>query len=179
MKYRDFFTMTLLMTLALVGCTTRPKAQVPTEIPTTGPAKVSAATSKPTSTPSDEAQVRHIVQDFGERLKMVSLLAPDAAQQIDAQYSEYASPDLLAAWGKDTTKAPGRLTSSPWPDRIEITDVAKESTGKFMVKGVIVEVTSMELANGGAAEKIPVQIIVQDLLGQWLITQYTSGKSTR
>lgn len=178
MKHRDLLTTTLLMTLALVGCTTRPKVQVPAKFSTANPVKVSTATAQPSSAPNNEAEVRRIVQNFGERLKMVSLLAPDAAQQIDTQYSDFVSPDLLTVWENDTTKAPGRLTSSPWPDRIEITDVTKESTGKFIITGVVVEVTSMELANGGAADKLPVQIVVQNLQGQWLITQYTEGQPT-
>jgi hypothetical protein len=72
----------------------------------------------------EETAVRDLVDNFGKKLRNVSLLAPDAAQELQKQYAEFVSPVLLETWMKDVSKAPGRKVSSPWPDRIEITSLA-------------------------------------------------------
>lgn len=175
MKYRNLLLTTWIATLSLIGCTRRPSAQAPAQARTPTPVHAEPALQA-TATLSSEAQVRLTVQGFGARLKMVSLLAPDAAQEIQAQYSEFATPDLIEQWTQDPTKAPGRLTSSPWPDRIEIDGVSRANPTEFKVSGSIVEVTSVEAANGGAAEKIPVRLTVQNNHGGWLISEYQQGQ---
>jgi hypothetical protein len=122
----------------------------------------------------EEMEVRTLVEIFGKRLKSVSLLAPDAAQEIQTQYAEFVSPDLLAAWKSDPSKAPGRLTSSPWPDRIEISTLGKEGSDRYAMTGLVNEVTSVEAVNGGAFATQPVRMVVQKLQGGWLITEYTA-----
>jgi hypothetical protein len=57
-------------------------------------------------------------------------------------YSQFVSPALLAQWQSDPENAPGRVTSSPWPERIEIIDTEKLADSKYQVKGDIIEVTS-------------------------------------
>jgi hypothetical protein len=113
-----------------------------------------------------------LVQNFGKSLQTVSLLAPDAAQQLQKQYSDFVTPSLLETWMSDVTKAPGRMVSSPWPDRIEITNLAVDDSDKYVITGFVVEVTSVELVNGGAAAKIPIRIVIQKDQGHWLITDY-------
>ncbi len=120
----------------------------------------------------EEAAVRDLVENFGKRLQTVSLLASDAAQEMQRQYSEFISPTLLETWMKDVSKAPGRIVSSPWPARIEITTLARETPDRYVIDGLVVEVTSVEVVNGGAANKIPVHIIVEKDQGRWLITEY-------
>ncbi len=72
--------------------------------------------NKPSS--MDEANhVRYVVENFGKRLQNVSLQSPDAVQEMQKQYSESVSPALLETWMNDLSKAPGRVISSPWPDR--------------------------------------------------------------
>lgn len=73
----------------------------------------------------DKSAVTSLVEQFGQKLQMVSLLAPaDTVRQVmQEQYSAYVTPDLLAKWQSDPQNAPGRLTSSPWPDRIEISSL--------------------------------------------------------
>src|SRR5581483_653321 len=61
----------------------------------------------------DESMVQATVEGFGSQLKMVSLLAPDAAAQIQTQYAAYVAPELLQTWAADPSNAPGRQTSSP------------------------------------------------------------------
>ncbi|HEY5902226.1 MAG TPA: hypothetical protein VIU39_06720 [Anaerolineales bacterium] len=123
-----------------------------------------------------EAQVRDLVENFGGRLQTVALLAPDAAQQIQTQYAGLASPALIETWAADVSKAPGRVVSSPWPDRIEISSVDRESAGRYVIDGFIVEITSTEVGSGGAAARIPVQIVVEGEEGRWLITAYAEGR---
>jgi hypothetical protein len=113
-----------------------------------------------------EASARTAVTAFGTQLQKVSLLAPDAANQIATQYGEYVTHALLASWQATPKKAPGRLTSSPWPDHIQITSAAPQGTG-YVVSGGVVLMTS-----AGLAGVIPVvmQVVPQD--GKWLIAAY-------
>lgn len=130
----------------------------------------------PTSTAgpnlADESSIRATVDAFGRRLQNVSLLAPDAAEQMRLQYSQYVSPALLASWMSDPRKAPGRLVSSPWPDHIEVDSLVMQAPDRCVITGSVIELTSVEAVNGGAAAKIPVRIVVQQLRGTWLITDY-------
>jgi len=67
-----------------------------------------------------------IVSEFGSRLKNVSLLAPEdeLKREIEENYKDFVVPELLSAWIAEPASAPGRLVSSPWPEKIEIWDAA-------------------------------------------------------
>ena len=132
---------------------------------------LSACTSSK-SNPADESNVRGVVEGFGQRLKLVSLLSPSAAEDMKAQYSEYVSSMVLEQWMSSPDTAPGRIVSSPWPDRIEITSMKKTKSNEYAVAGNVVEITSTELNAGGYADKIPVQIKVQKSDDRWLIVNY-------
>ncbi len=71
----------------------------------------------------------------------------------------------------DLSSATGRVVSSPWPDRIEITSIVREAD-RYVVVGFVVEVTSMDVVSGGAAAKNPVRIVLEKQEGRWLITEY-------
>lgn len=116
------------------------------------------------------------MENFGKRLQNVSLQSPDAAQEMQKQYSEFVSAALLETWMNDISKAPGRIVSSPWPDRIEITALTKEGSDKYVITGFIAEITSVEVVSGGAAAKMPVRIIVQKDQERWLITEYAEER---
>jgi hypothetical protein len=126
----------------------------------------------PENPDSDQAVVTKLVEDFGKRLKNVSLLAPGgaAAESIKENYADYVSPALLAQWQSDPENAPGRVISSPWPERIDIVETGKLSDSKYQVKGEIIEMTSVEMANGGYAAKRPVVLTVEKIDENWLIT---------
>jgi hypothetical protein len=169
--------MTFLVTVSLVACSIPPAESAQT----TGTAVVplvtqTAAMVKPTqataNNAAEEAKIRNLVENFGKRLQAVPLLASDAAQEMQKQYSEFVSPALLERWMSDVSKAPGRAVSSPWPDRIEITTLAKEGSDRYVITGSIIEVTSVEVVNGGAAERIAVRVVVQKDQGRWFITEY-------
>mgnify|MGYP001049093882 CR=1 FL=1 len=121
---------------------------------------------------SDQTAIFKVVENFGQRLKNVSLLAPEDAvtKSIKENYSGYVSPELLALWQNDPAQALGRETSSPWPERIDIAQTVKLSDTEYQVKGDIIEVTSVEMAKGGYAAKRPLVLEVEKIDDQWLIT---------
>ena len=136
----------------------------------------SACTSSK-SNPADETKVKGVVEGFGQRLKRVSLLSPSAPEDIKAQYSEYVSNTVLEQWMSSPETAPGRIVSSPWPDRIEITSVKKTTSNAYSVAGNVIEITSRELNAGGYADKMPVQIKVQKSDDRWLIVNFVQEQS--
>ncbi len=126
----------------------------------------------------DETAVSNLVLDFGKRLQLVSLLAPGDVlrESMKENYADLVSPALLEKWQNDPASAPGRLVSSPWPDRIEIKSVEKLSEDTFRVKGEIIEITSEEQSTGGAAAKRPITLEVKKIDGRWLIDAVTLGE---
>ncbi|MGD8405258.1 MAG: helix-turn-helix transcriptional regulator [Anaerolineales bacterium] len=161
--------LTTLLVVALVLANPHAKNS---EVVPTQPFQTPASQITPTSDAVEETEVRELVKDFGRKLQIVSLQAPDAAQEIQDQYSDFVEPALLEIWMNNVMDAPGRIVSSPWPDRIEITTLKKEGSDRYVITGSVIEVTSFEVANGGEADKIPVRIVVQNDQGHWLITEY-------
>ena len=139
--------------------------------PTPQPTTPTAISPPPAS--GEESEVRNVVERFGRKLQMVSLQSPNAREDVRVQYSEFVSAELLQRWLYDPALAPGRIVSSPWPDRIEIASITKKEPGQYTANGSVVEVTSMEVVSGGAANKVPVQITLQNMQGRWVITEYT------
>lgn len=119
----------------------------------------------------EEQQIVNLVEGFGSKLSMVSLLAPKAevAKSMEETYRDFVSQDLIKEWIENPEIAPGRLTSSPWPERIDVTDVIKRSSDLYEVTGVMIEVTSAEMAEGGVAARRPITLEVRQVGGQWLI----------
>ena len=128
-----------------------------------------AHSSTPTSTPPEVTQ---LVEEFGQKLQTVSLLSPNVQNELSGAYSEYVSEELLQAWIIDPSQAPGRFVSSPWPESIEIKAVTQLSQNTYLVSGEIIEVTSSELVSGGAASRIPIRVTVQQVDGEWSITEF-------
>lgn len=123
---------------------------------------------------NDLEAITDLVQTFGAAMRLVSLLAPEDAvnESIQEHYGEFVSPALLEKWLGNPANAPGRTTSSPWPDRIEILGINNMADDFFEVKGEIIEVTSVEKAGGKAAFKKPVTIVVKKTGEQWLIDDF-------
>ncbi|MGE4283456.1 MAG: stalk domain-containing protein [Clostridia bacterium] len=126
---------------------------------------------------TDKKAVRNIVESFGLKLQMVSLQAPKDILQKSMQenYSDFVSQTLLDKWISDPTNAPGRLTSSPWPDRIEIAMIEKTSENEYKVNGEIIEITSTEKESGGVAAKKLSILIVKKINDSWLIDDVILG----
>lgn len=123
----------------------------------------------------DTAAARSVVETFGERLKNISLLAPDSIviAELRANYSGLVTEHLLDGWLFRPETAPGREASSPWPERIEIDSITTEGAGSCRVRGKIVYLTSMEATQGGVAAVRPVALMVQEVDGNgWQISSY-------
>lgn len=114
-----------------------------------------------------EGDVRTTVAQFGNQLNTVSVLSPTAPEDIRKAYASYVTPELLAAWIADPMTAPGRVTSSPWPDHIETDTVTMNEDGSYDVLGRIMLMTST-----GDAGIIPVSLTVADVAGGFVITAY-------
>lgn len=121
-----------------------------------------------------DGDVRSLVSSFSNQMDAVSLLAPDAAGTIRAVYTPYVASPLIEKWVADPSSAPGRLTSSPSPDHIEIESVTKTNTGIYEVTGFVV-LTASE----GDAGRVPVSLTVETIEGHLLITRYAEeGRGT-
>ncbi|HUO50109.1 MAG TPA: hypothetical protein VMU25_00850 [Candidatus Paceibacterota bacterium] len=118
-----------------------------------------------------KGEVSSLVTSFGKQLQKVSVLSPDASSTMATVYGAYASPQLLHDWQKNPATAPGRTTSSPWPDHIDITSINPQGSG-FIVNGNIVLMTSNETAHGGNAGLIPVVMLILNQNGKWQIVAY-------
>lgn len=125
------------------------------------------------STLSNEALVRITVASFGDALQEVPLVAKldIVAFAMDKYYSYYIHPDLLEKWKKDPLHAPGRLTSSPWPDRIDITSTTKNADGTYTIDAGIVEVVNGK-TGFTVADTIPVRFVLTMGPDGWQITDY-------
>jgi len=128
-----------------------------------------AATETPTATQDAQSEVRQVVEDFGTRLQNVSLLAPDAAEQMETHYDSLVTPELLAEWQADPANAPGRQTSSPWPERIEVQSIRRLDSGAYQVIAEVVEATS----DDPDVHRQPVEIRVIRMNGVWLISDWS------
>lgn len=126
----------------------------------------------------DQDAARATVEEFGRKLQSVSILADKtlAADAMAREYGPLVTPALLTKWQNDPTQAPGRVTSSPWPDRIEISGVERESRSRYIIEGHVVEVTN----EGGALEKEPreaarrpITLAVEEQGGSWRIAEVT------
>ena len=124
-----------------------------------------------------EGIVTQLVKDFGNNLQKVSLLAQKelVKKSMEEHYRDFVSSTILAKWINDPLNAPGRLTSSPWPDRIEILSVKKLAEDAYEVKGEIIEISSTEQLKDDIAAKRPITLLVKNINNRWLITDVTLG----
>ncbi|MHB1395014.1 MAG: hypothetical protein ACYCYE_18550 [Clostridia bacterium] len=170
MKKTLLLAFVLLLSVSLFGCTVRVNgAQMNEEGQQKG---------EPQQTGEfDEKAAASLVEGFGSKLQAVSLLAPKdiLEKSMRENYGEFVSQALLAEWISNPINAPGRLTSSPWPDRIEVLTIEKLSEYVYEVKGEIIEITSTEKENGGIAAKRPITLIVKKINNNWLIDDVTLG----
>lgn len=132
--------------------------------------------SSPEDIQSEVSAVEGVVGEFGNRLRMVSLSASedDVKAQIEAEYGPFASVELIAKWKNDIGNAPGRVVSSPWPDRIEIVSTSKDDRGVYTVEGNVIEVTSAQ-GNDGIAAVYPVTLNLEEVDGVWKIISFEKG----
>lgn len=170
MKKTLLFALILLLSVSLFGCINGGnEAQ---------PKKEGQRNERPQQTgQTDEEAVASLVEGFGGKLQTVSLQAPKdiVNKSMQENYGDFVSPALLAEWLSAPLNAPGRLTSSPWPDRIEILTIEKLSGYAYEVKGEIIEITSTEKVSGGVAASRPITLVVEKIGNRWLIAAATLG----
>ncbi|MEK7602272.1 MAG: hypothetical protein AAB472_02200 [Patescibacteria group bacterium] len=120
------------------------------------------------------ARVRNVVYNFGDELKLVPTLAPHAefVTTMNKHYAMYVHPDLLNKWNAEPATAPGRVTSSPWPDRIDIDSMVKNKDGTYTVEAHIVQKASGQSSTTPALADIPIRLIITMGPDGFQITDY-------
>lgn len=120
----------------------------------------------------DGQQARQVVDDFGKKLKNVSLLAPKDQLENDAKtnYSGLVADELLNRWLKDTSKMPGRKVSSPWPEKIEV-ETMSFANEEFDVQGAVIEMTSESVTQGREAGRYAIELKLKQINGKWQIVE--------
>ena len=128
----------------------------------------------------EKAEVTARVESFGSKLKEVRLSDPKemVSQEIKQVYTPFVSSNLLLDLINDPSKAPGGDASSPWPEKIEIISMEKSDSHTIQVKGKIILMTSVEMAQGGNAGETPIMLWVRNTNanGAWLIDQLSYGE---
>jgi len=158
----------IIIIIALVAYAMRPKSSDLGQTATTTPQNGNVEDQQ-------SVAAENAVVGLGQQLNKVSLLAPDASSTMEEFYGPYVAPDLLAKWEADPSKAPGKQTSSPWPDHIQVTDVQKNGDA-YAMQGQIVLMTSNEVEHGGIAGVQDFTATVSNVNGQMLITDFTLGQ---
>ncbi len=126
------------------------------------------AGSAPTRVCPDGA--RRVVQQLGERMRLVSLLGHDtvAARALADAYAELVTPELLASWQAAPAAAPGRTVSNPWPARIQV-HALQQVGDECSVNGDIVYVTSSDTLSVVDHRAVTLRLREQ---GGWRVTSY-------
>jgi hypothetical protein len=169
MTHRDcWYFLTVAACAAAVSCTdAAPRSK----------AAVAASDSQPRGS-CDVVEARSVVEQFGQRLKRVSLLAPDSIVlgEIRQAYGSLVTPALLERWTATPNRAPGRKVSSPWPDRIEVRSI-EAGAGGCHVRGDVIYVTSGAQPSGSIGARESVVLHVAPGTGGWRITDYSATSS--
>lgn len=121
-----------------------------------------AVSSTPIAVDNDTAVIRQLVEDFGKKLQLVPLLSAreSVVDFLETAYGGLANPELIAHWKEHPESAPGRKTSSPWPDHIAINSILPRGEDKNEVSGAIVYLTSEEVLYGGETSREPIILTV-------------------
>ena len=129
---------------------------------------------------ADDQAVRQVVTDFGKQLRSVSVLAPptDVASGMRKAYGPFVTPELLAKWQRAPSNAPGKRTSSPSPERIDIESAAPKGRDEYSVVGKVILLTEQERRNGGVFQANPVRMTLVRRQGQWLISTYQEKEAS-
>ena len=124
--------------------------------------------------------VKTVVTEFGKRLRMVAVLAPKemVTKAMDEEYSALVSADLLAMWRNNPEEAPGKRTSSPSPERIDISSIEAKGHDTYVVKGKVILLTAQERRDGGIFQANPVTMTVEQRHGKWVITAYDEQEAS-
>ena len=116
----------------------------------------------------DIAQVTQLVTTFGASQKSISPVGPATSTSHDIQsgYGPLVTSQLLEQWEADPAHAPGRLTSSPWPERIVIDSISPQGAG-YSVSG-----HTIMTSETGESSQVPVVMLVVRENAEWKIAVY-------
>ncbi len=119
------------------------------------------------------AEAQGVVETFGSAMQNVPLLAEGEVldDAFDTHYGALVAPELLSSWKQDPQSAPGRLVSSPAPERIEVSSVARTESGGYQFEANVIET-----AQGIEASRYPVSITVEERAGILMITGFQKGE---
>lgn len=117
------------------------------------------------------------VTSFGDHLKNVPLSAdePILTDAIKKEYTPFVTDTLLSSWLQNPESAPGRPTSSPWPQNLEIQSIEKESDTSYKVLGKVIWVTSADLTGNTTPQSQAVTLSVIYTAGSWRIDSYSQS----
>lgn len=123
---------------------------------------------------ADAAQT--VLLAFGEKLKNVPLQGDESTvtKAIEENYAPYVTEELLADWKANHEHAPGRLTSSPWPDHLGVASVSEQGAGILMSGEVVLKTSAENSAEG--ADTIPYVALLISTDSGWKIAAYQEEK---
>ncbi|PKM87529.1 hypothetical protein CVU83_02935 [Candidatus Falkowbacteria bacterium HGW-Falkowbacteria-2] len=117
----------------------------------------------------EEQAVRETVLTLGERLKNVSLLSPNVNSEIRDNFRDLVTTELLSEWQARPELAPGRLVSTPIPDRIEIRSLQRQAADRYRVDADIVEVASGSTGSEGESRR-GIALTLIKIEDRWVIS---------
>lgn len=155
--YRNFVLVGLALAVVLVAGYFLTRPSVPTE--------------------QELLRARATVESFGRSLQKVPLLgdAQAVADAMQQHYAPYVATGLLRDWKKDPSQAPGRFTSSPWPDRIEVSEVLGNSDRSATARGSIIEITSDSMTGGTPPQAYVIEARLKRTGSNWKIVEFRGG----
>jgi len=114
-------------------------------------------------TAEEKTEITTLLNNFADTFTKVVLIDPEdqVISEIKQYYSPYLTDNLLAKWEFDPSEALGRVTSSPWPDQIEIISMDKLDEQTVKVKGYILWVSSGGVGKLEIDDKVPALFIVK------------------
>ena len=125
---------------------------------------------------ANEAAALEVVEQFGQRLRLVSVgtIPPaDLGRRLTEAYGPYVTTLLLGGWISDPASAPGREGSSPWPARIEVRELRSVGGTGFDFDADVIYVTGVD-ENEPPAFREPVTLrVVRGPDDVWRISEWT------
>ncbi|HRH24376.1 MAG TPA: hypothetical protein PK109_02185 [Candidatus Paceibacterota bacterium] len=136
-----------------------------------------------TSTPERSDDVASFMHRFETAIPLVPLggTPEEVAAAIDANYTPFVSPELLAAWKADPANALGDPAGDATYAGMRVKSIRNVGVLSYIVKAYLQErtpVTIPGLGSGTAKRDVPVTFGVSWKGNSWKITEYALGHGT-
>lgn len=125
----------------------------------------------------DESDIRTLVTEFGTKLKMVPLLAPEADRKraLNEHYARFVSPELLTQWYAESAENRlGLYASSPWPEKIDIVEIRMNGK-QYIVEANIIEYARTVGPDAEPAAVQPITLTLEKRGASYLIVDVSKG----